>query len=219
MQFARGVLRKPGSGSATSLHSCASRGRSAAPSPSALLVGRCFALYLRYVGREVSLVLIAVCTLLSHVGSSSSSSRCWRRSPRGWSSRICLWLRATLWTAVQRGAPPVLVVFFVAVGASLSLDAVAAVGHFAIALALIRLRASTLGPRIGRACRPRPSASASTRGPDWFTGWHHPWVRVGCGGGVSGLGRRCSAARGAHCHPRACRPLALPSGAARGGRD
>ena len=45
-----------------------SRGRSAARSRSASLVGAVFALYLRYVGREVTLVLLGVCALLSQVG-------------------------------------------------------------------------------------------------------------------------------------------------------
>ena len=50
-----------------------------------VLVGALFALYLRYVGREVTLVLLGVCALLSQVGShAAASSRCWRRWPPGW---------------------------------------------------------------------------------------------------------------------------------------
>ncbi len=48
--------------------SCASPGKSAGPSPSGCWSASMFALYLRYIGREVTLVLLAVCALLSQVG-------------------------------------------------------------------------------------------------------------------------------------------------------
>jgi len=51
--------------------------------------------------------------------------------------------------AVRRGAPPVLVVFFVAVGASLRLDALAAIGMSALALSAVRLGFIRLGAVAG----------------------------------------------------------------------
>ena len=92
-----------------------------------VLVGALFALYLRYVGREVTLVLLArVRAAESGRHARSNSSRCWPPWPPGSSSRTWRSRRATRCrAAVQRGAPPVLVVFFVAVGASLRLDALA----------------------------------------------------------------------------------------------
>ena len=45
----------------------------------------------------------------------------------------------TLRAAVQRGAPPVLVVFFAAVGASLRLDAFATIGYVALVLSALRI--------------------------------------------------------------------------------
>ena len=97
----------------------------------------------------------------------SSSSRCWRRWPPAWSSRTWRWRRATaLRAAVRRGAPPVLVVFFVAVGASLRLDAVAVDRLAALALSVVRLGFIRLGVNAGAGLSGLPdSHPASTRGP------------------------------------------------------
>ena len=57
-----------------------------------VLIGVLFALYLRYIGREVTLVLLVVCAVLSRSARRSSSSRCWppwrpASSSRTWRSR------------------------------------------------------------------------------------------------------------------------------------
>jgi trehalose 6-phosphate synthase len=55
----------------------------------------------------------------------------------------------SLRAAVRRGAPPVLVVFFVAVGASLRLDALSAIGLSAVAVCAIRLWLIKVGVAAG----------------------------------------------------------------------
>ena len=115
-----------------------------------VLVGALFALYMRYVGREVTLVLLGVCIVLSQVGSTQEFEPLLAAVAAGLViENLAVAQGDTLRTAVQRGAPPVLVVFFAAVGASLRLDAVAAVGYVVTALAVIRLVVIHTSLRIG----------------------------------------------------------------------
>ena len=100
-----------------------------------VLVGALFALYMRYIGREVTLVLLGVCTVLSQVGSTQEFEPLLAAVAAGLViENLAVAQGDTLRAAVQRGAPPVLVVFFAAVGASLRLDALAAIGYVALAL-------------------------------------------------------------------------------------
>jgi Kef-type K+ transport system membrane component KefB len=93
------------------------------------LVGVLFALYMRYIGREVTLVLLAVCAILSQVGTTQQLEPLLAAVAAGLViENLAVAQGDTLRAAVRRGAPPVLVVFFVAVGTSLRLDAVAAIG-------------------------------------------------------------------------------------------
>jgi trehalose-6-phosphate synthase/Kef-type K+ transport system membrane component KefB len=115
------------------------------------LVGALFALYMRYVGREVTLVLLGVCTILSQVGNTQEFEPLLAAVAAGLViENLAVAQGDTLRTAVQRGAPPVLVVFFAAVGASLRLDAVSAFGYVVIALAVVRLALIQAGIRVGR---------------------------------------------------------------------
>jgi trehalose-6-phosphate synthase/NhaP-type Na+/H+ or K+/H+ antiporter len=115
-----------------------------------VLVGALFALYMRYIGREVTLVLLGVCAVLSQVGSTQEFEPLLAAVAAGLViENLAVAQGDTLRTAVQRGAPPVLVVFFAAVGASLRLDAVAAVGYIVIALAVIRFVFIYTGLRVG----------------------------------------------------------------------
>jgi Kef-type K+ transport system membrane component KefB len=126
------------------------------------LIGALFAMYLRSVGRELTVVLLAMCVLMT------GTAAWWHfelvlvalsagivveniAPPRGDALR----------DAVENGALPVLVVFFVAAGASLHLDALAVVGPVALGLAVVRgvaIRAATvvgtrvtqLDPALGR---------------------------------------------------------------------
>ena len=104
------------------------------------VLGAVFALYLRFVGKEITVALLALCVLLSDLG------------PRLHFEALLAALAAglvienvappsgdALKDAVERGALPVLVVFFAAAGASLHLDAIAVIGVTAAAIAAIRL--------------------------------------------------------------------------------
>ncbi len=115
-----------------------------------VLVGVMFALYLRYIGREITLVLLAVCAVLSQVGSTQQLQPLLAAVAAGIViENLAVAQGDTLRAAVRRGAPPVLVVFFVAVGASLRLDAVAAIGLSALALSAFRLGFIRLGAVAG----------------------------------------------------------------------
>jgi Kef-type K+ transport system membrane component KefB len=103
------------------------------------IVGAAFAVYLRVVGRELTLVLLAVCALLAVVApalhfelilSALAAGLVVENlaPPEGDQLRI----------AIERGAPPVLIVFFATAGASLQLDVLAAIGGVGLALALVR---------------------------------------------------------------------------------
>lgn len=139
-----------------------------------LAIGAAFALYLRFVGRELTIVLIGVCILLAGVGrllhfeivlASLAAGLVVENiaPPRGDALKI----------AVERGALPVLVVFFAAAGASLQLDAVAAVGLTALVVAIVRAGLLYVSTRIGV----------------WWAGFEppaqHTWMGLISQGGVT----------------------------------
>lgn len=125
-------------------------------------VGAIFALYLRFIGREVTIVLLAVCVLLSAVGPILHFEPLLAALAAGLVvENIAQVSGDTLREAVERGALPVLVVFFAAAGASLHLDALAAIGLTAAVISAVRLAAirvagsaavrfSGVDPRTGR---------------------------------------------------------------------
>jgi trehalose 6-phosphate synthase len=105
-----------------------------------VLIGALFALYMRYVRREMTLVLIGVCALLSQVGTTQQFEPLLAALAAGLViENLAIAQGDALKTAVERGASPVLVIFFVAVGTSLRMDALAAVGIAALAMAALRL--------------------------------------------------------------------------------
>ena len=115
-----------------------------------VLIGVLFALYLRYIGREITLVLLLVCAVLSQVGTTQQLQPLLAALAAGVViENLAVAQGDTLRAAVRRGAPPVLVVFFVAVGAALRLDAVAAIGLSALALSAARLGFIRLGVMAG----------------------------------------------------------------------
>ena len=115
-----------------------------------VLVGALFALYMRYVGREVALVVIAVCALLSQVGSTQQFEPLLAAVAAGLViENLSLAQGDALKTAVQGTALPVLVIFFVAVGTSLRLDVLAESGAIVLALSGIRLLLIKLGVSLG----------------------------------------------------------------------
>ena len=114
------------------------------------LVGALFALYLRYVGREVTLALLVVSLLLSQVGMSHRVEPLLAAMAAGIViANVAVAQGDTLKAAIRSGALPLLVVFFVAVGTSLRLDTLAAAGAAAIGLALARVGLIWIGARLG----------------------------------------------------------------------
>ena len=104
------------------------------------VLGALFALYLRYVGREVTIVLLALCLLLSALGPLLHFEPLIAALAAGLViENIAQPSGDALKDAVERGALPVLVVFFAAAGASLQLDALAAIGLIAVLTAAVRL--------------------------------------------------------------------------------
>ncbi len=115
-----------------------------------VLIGSLFALYMRYIGREVSLVLLGVCAILSQVGTRQQFEPLLAAVAAGLViQNLAVAQGDTLRAAVRQGAPPVLVVFFVAVGTSLRLDALQAVGMAALFLSAARLAFIRLGVSAG----------------------------------------------------------------------
>jgi Kef-type K+ transport system membrane component KefB len=103
-------------------------------------LGACFALYLRFLGRELTLVLLALCVLLSAAGAYLRFEPLLAAlaaglvveniaPPRGDALRV----------AVEKGALPVLVLFFAAAGASLHLAALAQLGVVAVGISAFRI--------------------------------------------------------------------------------
>jgi trehalose 6-phosphate synthase len=115
-----------------------------------VLVGVLFALYMRYIGRGTTLVLLGVCVLLSQVGSRQQLEPLLAAMAAGLViENLAVAQGDRLRAAVRRGAPPVLVVFFVAVGTSLRVDALATIGLAALLLSAARLGFIRLGVRAG----------------------------------------------------------------------
>lgn len=114
------------------------------------IVGALFAFYLSRVSRELTLVLLSLCVLVSAAG------RMWHFEPLLSALAAGLVVENiapprgdALKLAVERGALPVLIVFFAAAGASLQLDALARVGLLAVAVSLLRVAGVWLGARFG----------------------------------------------------------------------
>jgi Kef-type K+ transport system membrane component KefB len=114
------------------------------------IVGVLFAVYLRRVSRELTVVLIGVCAVISQLGPALHFEPLLAALAAGLVvENIAPPQGDALKEAVERGALPVLIVFFVAAGASLQLDALAAMGGVALALALARTGVIVAGTRAG----------------------------------------------------------------------
>jgi len=123
------------------------------------ILGAAFALYLRYVGRELTVVLLGLCAALSAVGAQLHFEPLLAALAAGLVVENVAPPRGdALKEAVEQGALPVLVVFFVAVGTSLRLDAIGVIGVTACLLALVRAALLREGTRLGaRAARLDPA--------------------------------------------------------------
>jgi Kef-type K+ transport system membrane component KefB len=114
------------------------------------MLGSLFAFYLRYVGREVTLMLLALCALLSQVGEMLHFEPLLAALAAGIVvENIAPPSGDALKEAVERGALPVLVVFFAVAGALLHLDALRSIGFIAVAVSAVRLAFIRLGGYVG----------------------------------------------------------------------
>jgi len=114
------------------------------------IAGALFALYVRLVGREVTLVLLALCFVLTSLGGSLHFEPLLAALTAG----IVIQNAVTpagdvLRGLLERGAMPILVLFFAAAGASLHLEAVATLFASAVAVSCVRLVFVRAGTRIG----------------------------------------------------------------------
>ena len=102
--------------------------------------GALFAFYLRTIGRELTIALLALCAALSGIGPLFHFEPLLASLAAGLVvENIATPSGDSLRDAVERGALPVLIVFFAAAGASLQLDALAVTGLTAAAIATVRL--------------------------------------------------------------------------------
>lgn len=119
------------------------------------IVGSMFALYLRWVGREVTLALVAMCAFITGAG------QLWHFDAliAAIAAGIVVENVATpqgdvLRDSLERGATPILVLFFTAAGASLHVDALAVIGLAAVGIVAVRMvllhAGSVVGARFAR---------------------------------------------------------------------
>jgi trehalose 6-phosphate synthase len=126
------------------------------------LVGALLALYLRFVAREATLVLLLACAILSQVGQAQGFAPLLAAMAAGLViQNLAVAQGDALKAALQGGALPVLVVFFVAVGTSLRLDLLLESGVVAIGLGLTRVGLIRAGIAAGtRVTRLDPGTTA-----------------------------------------------------------
>jgi len=98
----------------------------------------------------VTLVLLAVCALLSQVGVRQGFEPLLAAMAAGMViQNVAVPQGDALKVAIQRGALPVLVVFFVGIGTSLQLDAFLSIGYVAVALVAVRIVLIRIGVTAG----------------------------------------------------------------------
>jgi trehalose-6-phosphate synthase/Kef-type K+ transport system membrane component KefB len=159
MQFARFALRTDAAGDVDLLVRLAWEIGGALAFGS--LVGALFGLYLRYVERQVTLMVLGACALLNQVGAIQGFEPLLAAMAAGMViQNVAVPQGDALKTAIQRSALPVLVVYFVTTGASLQLDVLAGMGLVAIALVAARVALIRLGVMAG----------LRASGADWPTG-------------------------------------------------
>lgn len=114
------------------------------------IAGALFAFYLSRVARELTLSLLVLCVIVSAAGAAWHFEPLLAALAAGMVVENIAPPRGdALKLAVERGALPVLIVFFAAAGASLQLDALAQVGLLAIGLSGVRLAAVWFGTGLG----------------------------------------------------------------------
>ena len=114
------------------------------------VVGAVFSMYVRFIGREITLALLAMCAIVAGLGATLQLEPLVSGVAAG---LIVQWFhrdaRDVLLDAIRSGATPVLVLFFAAIGASLNVEAIATVGMAALVIAGLRVVALRLSTRVG----------------------------------------------------------------------
>jgi trehalose 6-phosphate synthase len=106
------------------------------------LSGALFGVYLRYVGREITVALLTLCGMLTGFAAPLGFDPFLSGLAAGLVVQFARpHAAAVLHDAVEVGAMPALVLFFAAMGASMHIEALATVGLFAVAIAALRLLA------------------------------------------------------------------------------
>ena len=114
------------------------------------LVGGLFAAYLRFVGREVTIVLLAVCAVIAGIGSQLGYDPLLSGLAAGLIvQNVITPTGDVLRDAISRGATPVLVLFFAAVGVSMHVEALAAIGVLALVVSVGRMGLIRAGTIVG----------------------------------------------------------------------
>ena len=114
------------------------------------LLGSLFSLYLRYVGRETTVVLLALFALFTGLGARLNFDPLLAGLAAGLVVQNVMGQAGdVLRDSIARGAMPVFVLFFAAVGASMEVDAIATLGITALAVAMLRAVLLRAGARFG----------------------------------------------------------------------
>ena len=125
------------------------------------IFGALFAFYLRAIGRELTIALLALCVAMSEIGPLFHFEPLLASLAAGLVvENVAAHSGDSLRDAVERGALPVLIVFFAAAGASLQLDAVALIGLTAAAISAVRLVTIRQGVRAAARFSRVPSETA-----------------------------------------------------------
>ena len=155
------------------------------------ILGSLFALYVRYVGREITVVLLALCAIVAGLGARLHFEPLLAGVAAGLIVRNVLREAGdVLRDEVQRGAMPVFVLFFAAVGASMHVEALATIGVTAMVIAGLRAVLLRAGARAGaRAGRARVAGIAPGLARAAVHVGHHARSGGGRGRRVSRVGR------------------------------
>ncbi|MGE0594013.1 MAG: cation:proton antiporter [Vicinamibacterales bacterium] len=114
------------------------------------LAGGIFAVYLRTIGRELVIAVLALCVILSAGGAALELEPLLAALAAGLVVENVASVPAEkLRDAAEKSSLPVLVVFFAAAGASLQLDALSTIGVAAALVAIVRVATSRTGSLLG----------------------------------------------------------------------
>jgi trehalose 6-phosphate synthase len=103
------------------------------------LLGALFVLYVQWIGRETTLVLLALCAVLAGVAAQLQLEPLVAGVVAGLVVQLVRNdVRIVLLDAIRDGATPIIVLFFAAIGASMNVDALAQMGALAIVAAIVR---------------------------------------------------------------------------------